>query len=172
MAATFVVEDGSGVTGANSYASEAAATAYMDNTKSAATWTAVSDKEMALREGTRYLDAAYGHRWRGRRGAIDNPLDWPRTGAADNDHYTFPLDEIPTELIEATAEAALRADSDTLTPDLTADTSGIKRVRKKLDVLEIETEYQPAAGQFKTFTVIERILRDLIEPAGRILDRA
>ena len=61
MAATFIVEDGTGKSDANSYITEAAADQYVENHSGDAAWLAgqQADKEKALRLATQYIDNEY-----------------------------------------------------------------------------------------------------------------
>lgn len=99
-----------GGAGAESYISVADADAYHSNRGSIA-WASATEpaKEQALRRATSWLDATYltllpGLRTSGRSQA----LEWPRSGAADRGGFTIANDEIPVEVKNACAEAALR----------------------------------------------------------------
>ena len=76
MAATFVVEDGSGKSDANSYVSIANANQYHENTTASTDWSGASqaNKERALRLGTQYVEARYSHLWRGNKASSDQAL--------------------------------------------------------------------------------------------------
>ena len=77
-----VVEDGTGVTGADSYVSIAEADTYAaaNGLTSWASATAAA-KEIALRQATRYVDTRY--RFRGSRLGLRQPLEWPRGDVVD-----------------------------------------------------------------------------------------
>ena len=109
---TLVVEDGTGVPGADSYAALAGADAYFAaraHLALAATWDAATDanKEGALREASAYLDATYGPHYRGTRRGYVQGLEWPRSGARDDADY--PLPALPEVLVRATCELAAGA---------------------------------------------------------------
>lgn len=120
------VEDGTGVLGADSYASVESADAY-HLARGNTAWTGTtSDKEIALRRATAAIDQLHGANWIGQRIDIDQSLDWPRTLAYDARGYL--IDGLPTELVKATCEAALR--ELTARGSLTADPKpSIKRER-------------------------------------------
>lgn len=110
------VEDGTGLTTAEAYVSVADADAYhtaYGNTG----WTGTeAAKEVALRRATQYIDSRY--RFRGVRKDADQALEWPRVGyEPDGRTESWP----PTLLEQACCEAALRALSDTLRADASAD---------------------------------------------------
>lgn len=161
-----IVEDGSGLPNAESYASIAFATNYMasiGNTE----WDALSlvIRENALRVATQYLDMTYALRWKGRKSKRpeDQALAWPRFCVLDQDGYTIGADSIPISLQRATVEAALRA----LTLDLTADISSsglIKEYAIKVGPIMEKTVYAGGASQRTQFTKINYLLRDLLVP--------
>lgn len=175
MATTFVVETGAGIAGANSYLSVADADQYHENVgTAAASWSSktTAEKQQALRDATEYLDAAYNSRWKGIRTTRTNPLDWPRSGVVDTDGYTVDSDDIPVQLEEATAEGALRSLTEELLPDVTSP-GRIETIAEKVGPISRSRKYVSGQGEFKKFTIIERKLRDLTEPAGtRMLERA
>jgi len=175
LAATFTVEDGTGVSGANSYLTIADADQYhLDIGTAAASWDNLSDavKQQALRDGTRYLDAAYGERWKGARADGTNPLDWPRSYVIDTDGFDVESNVIPQGLKDACAEAAFRATTETLTPDVTTPGT-VQTLAEQIGPIKRTKVYHGGQGEYKRFTVIERLLHDLVEPeGGRLLERA
>ena len=119
MAFTFTVEDGTGLTGANSYASVAYADDYHDG-RGNTSWTddsvVDSDKQDALVRATDYVEKRFGSKFRGWRGSSTQSLQWPRIDAEDDAGYL--LSEIPDKLRQAVAEYALRSISlHELSPD-------------------------------------------------------
>lgn len=130
-------------------------------------------KQAALIRASAYIDGKYQFqnacgRWESlfsgsKTGARAQPLQWPRTGATDNEGNSIPVDEVPIEIEQATYEAALReiVTPGSLSPDYVA-TGAIKR--QKVDVLEIE--YQAAAttpGTVPTRPVIT-VVDELVAP--------
>src|SRR5687768_9190680 len=122
-----IVEDGTGLSTAESYISVANADSY-HSVRGNTTWTGVDSlKEAALRRATTYIDGRYGARFTGtRRLARDQALMWPRSDATDVEGWTIENDEVPVEIERATAEAALRelVDPGSLSPDVEISTSG------------------------------------------------
>lgn len=167
MAATFVVEDGTGLSDANSYLSEAGADQYFDNHGAPTAWSSLAQaaKEEALRLGTQYLDAVYGARWKGERVLATQALDWPRNNVADRDGFAVEDDEVPTAVEDATAEAAIRSLTATLIPDITTP-GGIRSQRDKVGPIETETVYAGAASQTIRFRIIDLLLVALIKGLG------
>jgi len=108
--ASFVVEDGTGKTDANSYCSVADADTYHVTYTGSAVWSAAqaADKERGLIAATQYLDIQFGQRYRGTRKSVSQALGWPRYNAEDDDDYDIDSDSLPQKLKDACAELALR----------------------------------------------------------------
>ena len=160
-----VVEDGTGIATAESYATVAAADARhaaLGNTA----WTGGDAiKEQALRRATQHMVQAYRTRWRGTRLLRAQALDWPRYGVTA-DGYDVPSTEVPAEVVAACCDLALRALAGDLNPDLTADTSRVV-IREKVGPLE--TEYaQPAisAPQSPRYVSVDAMLAPYLIGGG------
>lgn len=100
-----IVEDGSIVEGAQSYASVEDADAYFEVFPE---WTDLEDavKEQALVKATRTIDAV---EFPGTRVDADQPLQWPRSGCYYGDGslaVSIGEDEIPLALVNAVYEMA------------------------------------------------------------------
>jgi len=106
MALTLVVEDGTGKTNSNSYASSANGDSYHDKHVAATDWTGATTavKEAALAHATRLLDENVS--WHGIKQDPDQALEWPRAGVSDKNGYAIDSNEIQQWLIDATAELA------------------------------------------------------------------
>ena len=127
-----VVENGSGLSGANSYASVSEADTYASD-RGLTAWTGdTAAKEAALIRATDYLEATYREAWLGYRATQTQALSWPRTNV-EVDLYPVPANTVPTAVKSATIEMAIRA----LTENLLAD-QGQRVKREKVDVLEVE----------------------------------
>lgn len=107
--AAFTVEDGSGLTDANSYASVAFADSYHEGYGNPSTWTSLStyQKQDYLRQATRAADERYGMRWYGVRSTDDQALDWPRAYVVDRSGNEVSEDVVPVAVKNWTARAAL-----------------------------------------------------------------
>lgn len=115
-----VVEDGTGIAGANSYVSAADCADYAAT--HGLTFTANAAGDAALVRGTDWLDATYISRWPGTRAHGRNQgLQWPRAGATDIEGYAIASTEVPMEVIDACCEAACREfkAAGSLAPDVT-----------------------------------------------------
>ena len=116
--AVITVEDGTGLTTSNSYATVVEANTYHVDVLNSTAWDASADPEAALIMATRLLDEKV--KWRGSRNSRAQALRWPRS-------YVYANNAIPQWLKNATAELArwLSA-SDRLAE---ADTKGYSRMR-------------------------------------------
>lgn len=132
-------------------------------------------KQAALVRASAYIDGKYQQqnncgRWESmfsgaKTGGRAQELQWPRTGATDNEGAVIAPDEVPSEIERATFEAAIRelTSPGSLSPDYVAS-EAIKR--QKVDVLEIE--YQTAAdtsGGVPTrpvLTVVDELVAPLL----------
>lgn len=97
------VEDGTCVSGANSYVTLEWANQYQTN-KNRTDWLALSDNEKlaSLIKGTQYVDSLYD--WKGRRKFEKQELSFPRVMLRDSDG--FYVNGIPRKLMEAVCEAS------------------------------------------------------------------
>ncbi|MGP9819193.1 DnaT-like ssDNA-binding protein [Salinarimonas sp. NSM] len=170
-----VVEDGTGVTGADAYASLAAVTAYWaarPHDALAATWTAATDanREGAIREAAAFLDSVYGPFYRGRRASYTQGLLWPRNAGLDADGepiaITDPngatLPELPPALISASAELAARALTARLAPDLERG-GRVKRTSEAVGPLKTEVEYMDGAPAVTTYGPVAGMMAALCD---------
>lgn len=148
---SLIVEDGTGLSTAESYVSVADATARhasLDNTN----WAALTSQEMesALRRATQYMLQAYRTRWTGDRLNGTQALDWPRWNVW-TDGYPVAPSIVPVDVANACADLALKAAAGDLNDDLTR---GV--VRKKIGPLE--TEYDPHSPQSVRYRAIDMAL--------------
>ncbi|HNY81066.1 MAG: hypothetical protein RBS72_22010 [Sedimentisphaerales bacterium] len=106
----FVVEDGTGLSTANSYLSVADADTYHANITRSTNWSSATqtEKENALIVATQYLDIRFQGRWRGYRNTRSQALSWPRYSVEDDDGYVLDATALPQKLQDACAEMALR----------------------------------------------------------------
>lgn len=157
-------EDGTGVVGAESYATEAGADTYFGKRTHTAlytTWNAgtTATKEGALREATEYLDARWGQFYRGvKRGTVQG-LQWPRSDALDDAGY--PLPDLPPELVNACYELAARALSARLAED--RDRGG--KVKRERVEGAVEVEYMDSAPSSTTYGSVAGILAPILNGA-------
>ncbi|MEM7444295.1 MAG: DnaT-like ssDNA-binding protein [Pseudomonadota bacterium] len=153
-----IVEDGTGVAGADSYLSVADADAHHADRGNAG-WTGdVAAKEAALRKATDYLGQVYRLRWLGARVDDGQALDWPRTG-----FDAIGSDVVPGEVRRAAAELALMALGADLNPPLER---GGRVTREKVG--PIETEFADGAPGRTRYPAIDGLLAPLLARPGRL----
>ena len=165
---TLVVEDGTGLADANSYASVAEADTYFENRGNAA-WAALSttNKQTALIRATDYMIQAYRPNWKGLRNTDTQALDWPReyvqridsTGGYGPYPSYYPDDVVPVEIKQACMELASRASTDTLAPDLEQLT-----IREKVGPIEVE--YSEFSPQYVRFRAVDNLLAPFLMNVG------
>ena len=169
------VEDGTGLTNADSYLSSADADSYHTKHSNSSSWSGASTsvKEAALRMATQYINVTYRLRWKGIKIDKDQALDWPRLSVVDRDGYNVAADALPQAIKDACAEMALREVTETNSLIVDEASPGrIKRETDKVGAIESTVEYMGGRSQQKKFTLIDRILSDLIEPIAFVLERA
>ena len=156
---SLIVEDGTGLASAESYISVADADTYHSN-RGNDDWAGLttSQKERLLRIATDYMVAVYRLRWDGYRYVNTQALDWPRIYVPIRDICSvnaFPqyvdFDVVPTQVKNACAEFALKANSETLLADQ-------EQVAIREKVGPIEVEYDKFSPQFKRYVQIESTL--------------
>lgn len=133
-----VVEDGTGLSNANSYVTTTEAEDYL-SVKSAtafALWDAELEQENYLMWATRLLDQRAN--FQGSKSVSTSALRWPRTGVRDRDGISLAYDEIPPAIKAAVIEIAFNLVSKAVDPSAPAadPTGALKRV--KADVVEVE----------------------------------
>lgn len=156
MAFTFVVEDGSRVTGATSYVSVAYADDYFEiDPNFSATWTALStaNKQYYLAWATRIMDQKV--QWAGYRYTETQALRWPRQNVLDADGNAIDVDEMPRQLLEATCEFAKWLYTND--PTTGRDEDNLKKI--VVDVVEIE--YQDGVSQSSYPNLLNQILKPI-----------
>jgi len=150
---TLIVEDGTGLRNAESYVSVADADAYHAKMGHTAWAGSESDKEIALRLGTQYIDATYW--FKGQRMNYFQSLRWPRLDAGRLVWYQgWP----PLVLVQATAEMALR-----FLIDPTAglvDTTDQAILEERVGPIDVKYAGQVRGGQ-KRYALVDNLLKIL-----------
>jgi len=168
---TLTVEDGTGLAAAESYLSVADTDTYSAayQPQNYALWDAALDaaKEIALRKATMYLDNENAGNWIGTISNDTQALDWPRTGAVDENDVAIDSDELPVLLTNATAELAIRAISENLTVDEDSDSS-VTSESSTVAVISESKTYLGAKSEQKKFTIVNAKIKPLLANAGNI----
>lgn len=134
---SIVVEDGTGKTDANSFASVGYADTYFGDRQIDA-WTSLTSpvKEAALIKATDYITVWFSSQFKGVQKTEEQALPFPRI-------QTGLPTEMPTQLLKATCEYALRAASAPLNADVATDATGqlVQKVVERVGPIEDETTY-------------------------------
>lgn len=152
---TFIPEDGTGISTANSFVSVADADSFFGSLGNTA-WSALSlsEKQAALLEATSFIQSKYTGTWIGSIFKTDQGLDWPRTGAYDKEGRE--LSGVPKKLVEAVCRLALDASQSSL---MEAQERGGRVVMEKVG--PITTEYANDAPSGTTYPYINVLLNGL-----------
>lgn len=159
-----ITETGAGLADAESYASVAAADARCIAFGVTA-WAALSEgeKEIALRNATRFMLANYRGRCSGRRVYQAQALDWPRYDVTV-DGWALPSNTVPPEIVNACIDLAARAGGgENLMPDLDIGSNVVKRDKTG----PLETEYfQNTTDSRERFVAVDSALSPFFGSAG------
>lgn len=163
MTTTIVVEDGTVVSGSNSYTTVSGVTDYASDYGLSA-WTAsdITDtmREQAVFKSMRYLEALA---WKGTKYSAEQNLEWPRSYVYDRNGYLVDDDVVPQAVVNAQCEIAVLmlpgSDVD-LQPTYTKDD-----YMTQLSIADATTEKWDPRGSTRrpTNTVIKDILKGLID---------
>lgn len=156
----FVVEDGTGKSDANSYASVAEADSYV-SLRGVTGWAdlTTAEKQSALVKAADYLEATYRSGWQGRRVKSTQALSWPRLDVVVDD-YPVASDTVPSPVKTAAIEMALKAGAGTVL----LEDQGQRVIREKVDV--IETEYAEFDDTTEQYVFVSRIVAPYLASGG------
>lgn len=161
---SFIVEDGTGVADANSYATVEYADSYFKD-RNITSWSgSATIKQALLIRATDYINTRFDGRFKGEQVYTEEPaqvMAFPRTEFTPN---------MPVNLLKATCEYALRAKVADLAPDLKTGAGGHSIVSEKSKVgpLEKETHYdtQKQASVIKSYPAADMLIKPLLKPKG------
>lgn len=158
-----ILEDGTGLSNAESFASVAEATAYFAGRGKADAWDAVDDKEAALRNASDYIQFTYAGRWAGKRLTSAQALDWPRSGVYDEDSRAYVSESIvPRRVKNACIELALKSASGELVSDL-----GRETLSETVDVISVT--YAQGAPRQTQYAAVDAWLKPLLSSGDSTL---
>lgn len=163
---TLIVEDGTGVAGAESYISAAAAATYHANYGNTA-WASLDPtvQEISLRLAAQYMTSIFRDRWAGVRRFSSQGLDWPRYDVPMKDAPAgygsypafWPIDQVPLIVAQANAEYGLRsATAGPLLPDLDQQIV-LERIGP------ITTQYDINSPQARRYPALEAMLAPVLQ---------
>jgi hypothetical protein len=155
-----IVEDGTGLSTAESYISVADASTYF-TARAVTAWAALDTdalREAALRKATEYMIATYRSRWQGTRKTEDQALCWPRYDVTV-EWYLVADDSVPEIVKRACCELALKASTAELNPDLT------QGVLEEI-IGPIKTVYDKNSPQRIRYAAIDAMLAPYLKAGG------
>lgn len=160
----FTVEDGTGVDGANSYATVSEADDYHED-RGNTSWTGTDEaKQAALVKATDYIEGRWAGSFKGQKEFnTDQPLSFPRSYLYDRNGDL--VEGVPDKLKAAVFEYALRALTTSLFVDPSAtSTQQISRLREKIGPIETETYYAEGsvASTTKAIPAADYFLKDFV----------
>ena len=126
-------------------------------------------KALNLRLATQYLDGKYVLRYLGHRFSDDQGLQWPRGGVNLNDGRHLATNELPKELLDATAELALiEFESGDLFDGNSTDNGVIGSESNKVDVLAQSITYIGGKQDVKVYRKVQNMLANILKPVGEL----
>ena len=153
-----IIEDGSNVTNANSYATVVEIKAFAEARGFTLPTDDLEIEKLAIK-ATDYLES-FRKRYQGTRTNTTQSLQWPRLGVVIDDIEYVEGDSIPVELKNAQMMATIEANKTDL---LKNDKQALKK--KKVDV--IEYEYQDGTSSVsKGFSKVDVYLEPLLKAGG------
>ena len=130
-----VVEDGTGLSNADSFVSVAYADTYF-STRNVTEWASLTNKEALLIKATDYIEAVYSEAWKGVVLLDTQSLSFPRI---IDDETVY-----PDRLKKAVCELAFKANSGDLLVDVEQRT-----IEEKIDVITVKyAEYSDQKTQY------------------------
>ena len=165
---TIVVEDGTSVSGANSYVTTDELRTYAD-LRGLSYPSDDVDIEILLIKAADYLES-FRDRYKGDKSASTNALQWPRTDVYI-DGYSITKTTIPTELKNAQIQIALDAQTVEISPNELATDKG-DRKKEKVDVIEVEYFERSNKRTQPKFTKAMYFLSPLLKQNGLFAVRA
>lgn len=159
-----IVEDGTQVANANTYASLAYASTYFSSIGKADDWGNLADQTAVLIRAQQYMYRVYHNSWAGYRVANSQALDWPRVwvpildvagGFGPYPNY-IAVTTIPDQVKQAQCELALRFG---VNGDLITD---LPQQVLSEQVGSVKVTYDPSSPGFTIYREINLILSALL----------
>lgn len=153
---SLVVEDGTGLSNAEAYASVSDVRAYA-TARGLSLPEADGDVEALIRKGCDYLEQ---YDFKGRKVSRAQALSWPRSYVEDPDYpgEYLATDEVPKRIVFAQCQAAIDASSVELMPT----TDGRVVSSEKVDVLEVSYEASSGAAPRPVLSRVSSLIGPLL----------
>lgn len=153
----FIVEDGSGLTNANSYVSVSDFRAYWESRGVDYSTAPTNELQASLVKATQYLDTNF--RWIGKKQTQEQALQWPRWYAYSPDGYVY--SGIPKELAHAVCEAANVEQAGTSLFASTED--GISEKTENVGPIQTTYKYERSMTGRVVYQAIQVYIKDLVQ---------
>lgn len=153
-----------GASDANSYVTQAEATAYFEDRMHASAWAAVTEKDPLLITASQMLD--WYINWKGDKASVAQSMQWPRDGAIRPDGTEIDDDVLPPEVKTAVYELALSS----ISADRTADDplAGIGQLRAGSLMIKSGAEKPNQTNADPVPDHVYRVLSDLYNQGSSI----
>ena len=152
---SLIVEDGTGVAGANSYVSLADARLIVAD-RGMSLPVADAEAEVLLLKAMDWIESKRD-RYKGMKTSATQPLQWPRTGVVI-DQYDVESDYIPPPLVTAQAILAVQA----VDNELFVNTTGQRILLEKVDVLETRYSNSSSTKAQPFFAMVDAFIAPLL----------
>lgn len=162
-----IIEDGSGVEGANSFATEDQIVAYAAARGVVIAFATDADKDAVAILGIKAMDYLRAKTYIGSPVEYGQPLPFPREGMyvnPKNSYEEFPTDEIPAALIEAQCRLALEIKRGVDVMPTVAGGSFV--VREKVGPIETEYSEKIAAYTTPDMPMVDALLAPFLDAGG------
>ena len=168
----FIVEDGSGVPGANSYATVEYAVSYFEERGRTAEFDGTDDQRKGwLVQATDYIER-FAERFKSVQLLASQSLSFPRAlfvGLAGSNTNMVVDAWMPELLLKAACEYAARAKRGPLAPDPVVDATGHSVVMTSRKVGPLERSFAVVGDgrvqAFRSYPAADRLLSSLLRPA-------
>ena len=160
---TLVIEDGTGKADAQAYADVATVDAY-HTARANTAWTGTDDaKEAAILRAMTFLDSM---NWHGYAANAGQALEWPRACMEDRNGRAIDSNVIPSPVVHALAELALR---ELTSPGATLPDGGLSDGISGLEVAgAVKLQFAAKADARPDYRMVRALLKGLIHPAGSV----
>lgn len=161
MPITLVIEDGSGVTGANTYGDVAGARSYATDRGIVLN----ADDEIVKSQLIKAMDYLEGLDYLGKEVSYFQALSWPRSGLQFDPDTPFPSNEIPPNLIKAEYQLVVEQTNGVdIEPTLNTSGGAGYVLEERVDV--IDTKYSERIGTTgePIMPKVDALLRGIILP--------
>jgi hypothetical protein len=172
MTSTLIVEDGTGLPNADSFASLADALTYhakMGNAGWIATGVTDTTRDVAMRQATRYIRDRWAGRWQGDVINSIQSLPFPRFDVYDANGILVLSTSVPSGIQEATFDLALRALVEDIMPDIEAGAGAEIASAVTVGPVSVSSTLASASSTTKQYTTVELKVRPyLSSQSGRV----